>query len=67
MKSGVNTVDINKLNKHLLGAYQIVTNFTPEICDYYVELLNVYFNKGTLYELTTPVYISGTISRTNRN
>lgn len=47
----INRVDKN-LNIHLLGAYQLATTFISKICEYYLRLLNIFFNKDTRFEIS---------------
>ncbi|CAH1101873.1 unnamed protein product [Psylliodes chrysocephalus] len=66
MQSWYNKVDVNTLNIHTLSAYQIGSNFLSKLTHHYSRILDIQFNRGTLYDLMSPAHVREIIASANQ-
>jgi hypothetical protein len=66
MQKWYSTININKLNIHLLSSYQLALNFIEELNQHYAKLFQVLFNHGTLYDLLPPAQVRKLTTEANK-
>lgn len=61
------TTDENQLKIQVLTSYQLGLNYLHEIKKRYEKIINMFLNRGSIYDFLTPAHVENIIKESNKN